>query len=114
MVPGAQQLAGSFGLRLRCSPSTGFQPPAPRTSLTAAAPPAPPQIIIGELTPDSGEIIKARENMQIAYLTQVGAAAARRWLSLGGGGGGGGGGSSGVGAGPGRSLPALSLPGSVR
>ncbi len=30
------------------------------------------QIIIGELLPDSGEIIKARENMSIAYLTQVG------------------------------------------
>ncbi|KAI3431868.1 hypothetical protein D9Q98_010619 [Chlorella vulgaris] len=28
------------------------------------------QIIIGKLTPDSGEVIKARESMQIAYLTQ--------------------------------------------
>ncbi|KAL4439755.1 hypothetical protein ABPG75_002756 [Micractinium tetrahymenae] len=28
------------------------------------------QIIIGKLTPDSGEVIKARENMKIAYLTQ--------------------------------------------
>jgi hypothetical protein len=32
----------------------------------------PSQIIIGALTPDSGEIIKAKENMKIAYLTQVG------------------------------------------
>lgn len=29
------------------------------------------QIIIGALTPDGGEIIKAKENMKIAYLTQV-------------------------------------------
>lgn len=30
-----------------------------------------PQIIIGALTPDSGEVIKAKEDMRIAYLTQV-------------------------------------------
>lgn len=30
------------------------------------------QIITGALTPDSGEVIKAREDMRIAYLTQVG------------------------------------------
>ena len=28
------------------------------------------QIITGELTPDGGEIIKAKSNMRIAYLTQ--------------------------------------------
>ena len=36
-----------------------------------AAVPPPPQIIIGALTPDSGEVIKAKEDMRIAYLTQV-------------------------------------------
>ena len=35
--------------------------------------PVPVQIITGALQADAGEILKARENMQIAYLTQVGA-----------------------------------------
>lgn len=30
------------------------------------------QIIMGRLSPDAGEIIKAKRNMKIAYLAQVG------------------------------------------
>lgn len=37
------------------------------------------QIIIGKLTPDSGEVIKAKENMKIAYLTQVGTGPGLCW-----------------------------------
>lgn len=55
-----------------------FVGPAVRRSVSAlksrrciAMPSRPLQIIIGKLTPDSGEVIKAKENMKIAYLTQV-------------------------------------------
>jgi ABC-type Mn2+/Zn2+ transport system ATPase subunit len=29
------------------------------------------QIVMGRLTPDSGEVIKAKRNMKVAYLAQV-------------------------------------------
>jgi ATPase subunit of ABC transporter with duplicated ATPase domains len=30
------------------------------------------QIVMGRLTPDTGEVIKAKRNMKVAYLAQVG------------------------------------------
>jgi hypothetical protein len=46
-----------------CLPDSS-RPPLPRT-------PAP-QIVMGKVTPDAGEVVKAKRNMRVAYLAQVG------------------------------------------
>lgn len=92
---GVQCYSGASGqslfLQLRCLPAHApllppsesvasallSRPPAslplpPKTLTLLPLNPPARQIIIGALVPDSGEIIKAKEDMRIAYLTQVG------------------------------------------
>lgn len=50
--------------------------PSPAAGVNGAGKTTQLQIVMGRLQPDSGEVIKAKRNMKIAYLAQVGTAAA--------------------------------------